>query len=227
VSQALSEQRILEAALQLIDSQGLAAFSIRTLADKLSVAPAAIYWHVPNRDALIAGAMALALQDVGRDLSRASWQESLRALLKGFRDALREHPQLAPVVASQLTYNAAFNAALLDHIVSALKAARFEGADLVDAFNVVVAAMCGYATLELSTLPEERLDAWKSACLTRIDGIDAKQFPALHAHRNALRNRAFLLRWSGGIEQPLDTGFAAWVDVLVRGLESRSRALRR
>jgi len=226
-SQALSAQRILEVALQLIDGEGLAAFSIRSLAEKLSVAPAAIYWHVPSRDALVAGAVALALQDVGRDLPCLSWQESLRALFDGFRRALRAHPQLAPVVASQLAYNAAFNAALLDHVVSALQAARFDGADLVDAFNVVVAAMCGYATLELSTPPIEHVDAWKTACLERIESIDPLEFPALHAHRGLLRNRAFLLRWSGGIEQPLDAGFAAWVDVVVRGLESRSRALRR
>ena len=219
---------IFEAALALIDAEGLAAFNIRALASQLGVAPAAIYWHVPSRDALVSGAIALMLGGMDGGLSPSfTWQQTIAALMRGFRDALRRHPRLAPAVASELAYNAAFDAALLDHVVAALKAAGFEGDALVDAFNVVIAAMCSFATLELSSAPTEASQAWQEACQARIDGIDRQQQPHLHGEREALRNRAFLVRWSDGIEAPLESGFDAWVDVIVRGLESRSRALRR
>ena len=58
---ALNRERILETALALIDRDGLAALNIRALAAALGVAPAALYWHVPNRDAVLSGAIGLAL----------------------------------------------------------------------------------------------------------------------------------------------------------------------
>lgn len=227
---ALGRERILQAALALIDAQGLPAFNIRALAAALGVAPAAIYWHVPNRDALVSGAIALALDGVAVAVpadASLSWQARLRALLVAFRAALRAHPHLAPVVASELAYNAAFDAPLLEHVVIALEQARFEGEALVDAFNVVVAALCGFATLELSTAPAVAGAAWVEACRQQIDAVDARRYPHLANRRDILRNRAFLLRWTDGRTQPMHSGFEAWIDVLVRGLEARSRALRR
>ena len=223
---ALGRERILQAALALIDRDGLPAFNIRALAATLGVYPAAIYWHVPNRDALVSGAIALALDDVAAGVPAGPWQARLRAVLQRYRDALRRHPQLAPVVASELAYNAAFDAPLLQHVVAALEDARFEGDGLVDAFNVVIAAMCGFATLELSTAPAGATGAWEAACRAQIDAVDALRHPALGRHLDALRNRAFLLRWSDGKERPMDSGFEAWIDVMLRGLEARSRALR-
>jgi len=221
---ALGPARIFEAALALIDEHGLAAFNIRALAGRLAVAPAAIYWHVANRDALVSGAIELALRGVGDDLPPAAWQATLRAILERFRAALRRHPELAHAIASEMAYNAAFDAPLLDRVVAALESAGFADAALVDAFNVVVAAMCGFATLELCALPAEGTEDWRAACRARVDAIDPRRQPSLHARRDALRDRAFLLRWTDGVERPLDTGFAAWVDVIVSGLEARAHA---
>lgn len=223
----LGRERIFQAALALIDEKGLATFNIRALAQALGVYPAAIYWHVPSRDALVAGTIALALDTVATNLPEGTWQLRLAALMRGFRDALRAHPHLAPAVASELATNANFDAPLLDHVLAALEDARFEGSALVDAFNVVIAAMCGFATLELSTAPADTADEWQAACRAHIDAIDPVRHPRLARHVGALRNRAFLLRWAGGSEQPLDSGFEAWIDVVMRGLESRSRMLRR
>lgn len=221
----LGPMRIHEAALTLIDAHGLAAFSIRSLADALGVTPTAIYWHVSGREAVVSGAIALAIGGVGAGLPKQSWQATIRATMVRFRDALRRHPNLAPAVAGELGYNVSFDEALVEAVLDALAQAGFQDAALVDAFNVVIAAMCGFATLELSTPPQEAREAWQAACQARIDGIDARRYPRLHANAARLRNRAFLLRWSAGTDKPLKSAFEAWVDVLISGLEARRSAL--
>ena len=224
---ALGRQSILKAALALIDDKGLADFNIRDLAAALEVSPAAIYWHVPNRSALVSGAIALALDGVADSMAKGTWQVRLRSLLHGFRETLRRHPALAPAVANELACNAAFDGALPDQVLAALGDAGFTGDALVDAFNVVIAALCGFATLELSSAPAGDAKAWEAACRAQIDAVDRQRHPHLGRHLARLRNRAFLLRWSSGKEAPLDSGFDAWVDVVLRGLQARARALRR
>lgn len=222
---ALGRERIFRAALTLIDRSGLIAFNIRELAAFLGVAPAAIYWHVPSRDALVSGAIALALEGAADDAPLGPWQQRIAKLLRRFRSVLRAHPRLSPAVASELAYNAAFNAALLDQIVAALEDVPFKGKELVNAFNVVVAALFGFTTLELSSAPEGPPDTWEKACRAQIDAVDACQYPHLARYKNKLSNRAFLIRWSSGSECPLDSSFEAWIDVLICGLESRGRTL--
>lgn len=51
---AISREQIVDVALRLITAGGLAAFSMRRLADELDVSVNSIYWHVPNKQELLA-----------------------------------------------------------------------------------------------------------------------------------------------------------------------------
>jgi len=217
---ALDERRIFEAALALIDAHGVEALSMRRLSETLGVFPSAIYWHVPSRNALVSGTVAWAMGDAVTGLGGGPWQDRIRRLLVRFRQALRRHPNLASVVANELVYNSSHDAVLLDQIVAAIEDAGFRGAALVDAFNVVIAAMCGFVTLELARPPGGDPAVWEEGCRDRIDSIDAERHPALGRHMKALRNRAFILRWSGGETNPLDRSFDAWVRTVIQGMEA-------
>jgi AcrR family transcriptional regulator len=224
----LGRERILAAALETIDRGGVAALSLRELAKALGVTPTAIYWHVPSRNELVAGAVALALQGVAAGLARsagASWQERLRTLFTRFRDALRRHPRLAPVVGGEMLSNSPLDLPMLEHIVDALEDAGFDGPALVDAFNVVVAALCGFVTLELAAAPAEEPQAWAALHRERLAAIPEAQFPALSRHLGRLRNKAFIVRWSGGEQRPMNAAFEAWVDVVLGGLAQRAQSL--
>ena len=56
----LSRERITKAALEILAGYGLADVSMRRVASSLSVAPAALYWHIANKQELIS-AMGLAI----------------------------------------------------------------------------------------------------------------------------------------------------------------------
>jgi len=221
----LNRELVLVAALKLIDRDGVAGLSLRDLANELGVFPTAIYWYVPNRNELIAGSVSLALGKVSTGLTKGTWQERIRLLLRRFRAAMRRHPNLAPVIGGQLISNSPLDLPMLDHIVAALEDAGFESQALVDAFNVVVAAMCGFPTLELAMPPREDADAWTHAHRERVRQIPLSDCPALTRHIERLQNRAFILRWSGGVKKPMSTSFEAWLDVVIGGLELQAARL--
>jgi TetR/AcrR family tetracycline transcriptional repressor len=220
--EALSREHILRVALKLIDRHGAAAFSLRELASELGVYPTAIYWHVANRNELIAGATALALSSVSAQLPQGTWQARLRYLFTRFRAALRRHPNLAPIIGSQLLSNSPIDLAMVDHIIGALEDAGFSGSGLIEAFNVVVAAMCSFATLELASAPAHDSAAWAKAQRQRLRQIPSSQYPAVARHISAMQNNAFILRWTSGTRRPLTTSFEAWIDVVISGLQARS-----
>src|SRR5579875_3322686 len=89
----LSRATIVDRALEVADSEGLDAVTIRRLAQDLGVTPMALYWHVRNKDELL-DAMGDRLYaslsyDTGAD---APWDEQLRAVVRALVDALRQHP---------------------------------------------------------------------------------------------------------------------------------------
>ena len=50
---ALSREQIVEAAMAILRSYGLASLSMRNLAKNLGVQPGALYWHVPSKQDLL------------------------------------------------------------------------------------------------------------------------------------------------------------------------------
>src|ERR671930_489574 len=62
--QPLDRRRILQTALELVDSEGLPALSMRKLGVALGVEAMAIYYHVPNKAALLEGIAELVLEQL-------------------------------------------------------------------------------------------------------------------------------------------------------------------
>ncbi|MGH2459395.1 MAG: helix-turn-helix domain-containing protein, partial [Chloroflexota bacterium] len=56
----VTRARVVAAALDLIQQEGLGALAMRPLADRLGVKAASLYWHVRDRDELM-GLLAAAL----------------------------------------------------------------------------------------------------------------------------------------------------------------------
>ena len=92
-SDALSKERIVEAAIEILDTEGEGALTFRTLAARLATGAGAIYWHVASKDELLAAAtddvIARVLTGVvsGRDP-----RETIRANALGVFDAIDAHP---------------------------------------------------------------------------------------------------------------------------------------
>ncbi|MEV4111894.1 TetR family transcriptional regulator [Nonomuraea sp. NPDC049695] len=88
----LTAQAIAERALEIGDTEGLDAVTIRRLATELGVTPMALYWHYKNKEQLIVG---MADHLIGgfapKQADDRPWQEQFRDLIEGLIRTLRTH----------------------------------------------------------------------------------------------------------------------------------------
>lgn len=216
---ALTRERIVAAAIRQIDENGLTAFSLREVARQLEVYPTAVYWHVPNRDALLAAVVEATMAGVTPEIGKLGWQDWFRELFRRYRNSVQQHPNVAQLVGAQLVSNASLSPLLIDRILSVLLQAGCDEARLVDMYNVAVASMVGFATLEFAPLPTDDLAIWTNQLQEKVHDIRALEYPTLARHLPALANRAFIVRWQSGSEVPLDSSFDAFVEVTIAGME--------
>ncbi|GII86588.1 TetR family transcriptional regulator [Sphaerisporangium siamense] len=103
---ALSRERIVEAAVELLDAAGETGLTVRALTERLATGPGTIYWHVGNRGGLLDAATdavvaaALATEPAG---APDTPQDEIRAVALGLFDAIAAHPWLATQLATQLS----------------------------------------------------------------------------------------------------------------------------
>jgi TetR/AcrR family transcriptional regulator, tetracycline repressor protein len=105
---ALDRQRIVTEAVALLDAEGLDGVTTRKLAARLGVQSPTLYWHLPNKAALVTAIADAILDQEFGDVSPPEpdqqWQDWLSGLAERLRRALLAHPDGARVIsASQLS----------------------------------------------------------------------------------------------------------------------------
>jgi AcrR family transcriptional regulator len=97
----LNRELIRDTALELIDADGLAALSMRRLAQELGVQAASLYSHYPTKDDVLDAVANLLTQQVDTSGFRGGdWKRGLTRWARSYRAALSEHPNAVPIVAS-------------------------------------------------------------------------------------------------------------------------------
>lgn len=221
VAVGLSRETIVEAALAEIDTKGLSAFSLRGLARSLGVNASVIVWHIGNRDAVVAEVIRLVLQDsVPPRLPGQGWQDWLRSLFARFRDAVRRHPNTAPLIGADTVSNLRPDFALVEAVLSVLVEAGVPEERLCETYNAIQAALVGFVTQELARMPTEDLPSWQSSIQANLAEADAARYPNLVRLLPRLTNRAFILRWQNGAAAPMDSSFEIFVNCIIGGLEA-------
>jgi len=95
----ISRRKALEAALEIIDSEGLKALSIRRLGEVMNVNGASLYHHFKDKDEILVGVAQLALADVTAPRSESdNWRVWLPLNAYRTRQALIAHPELIPLM---------------------------------------------------------------------------------------------------------------------------------
>ena len=104
----LPRQRIVEAALALIDRDGAEALSMRSLANELGSGTATLYRHVAHRADIIALVVDAVFADAGLTTGplpgerEGGWSERLRRLGHAMFEVLRRHPGVTRLLVEAL-----------------------------------------------------------------------------------------------------------------------------
>src|SRR5262245_53387782 len=91
----LTRTTVVGRAIEIADTEGLDAVTIRRLAQELGVTPMALYWHFKNKDELLLGITDHVLAGVTTNrAANDGWQRQLRAMVEALVNVMREHPCL-------------------------------------------------------------------------------------------------------------------------------------
>lgn len=148
----LSQARIVEAALSVIDARGLENLTMRALAERLDVTATALYYHFENRDALLKAIVEHETSRLvtARDTS-GPWQQQLRQLVITMARELTARPDLGVWI---ITTQARRQPVLEVHeaVLAILLHAGFDPTAAVEAKGVLFRYLIGH--LILAAAPE-------------------------------------------------------------------------
>ncbi|MGK4584398.1 TetR/AcrR family transcriptional regulator [Kitasatospora sp. HPMI-4] len=101
----LTADRIVRAAIELLDDEGLDGLNMRSLAKRLSSAATAVYWHIKTKDDLVRLAGDAIWHEVELpDLDACDWRTAATAHANGMYAMLTRHPWLGQAFGSHLLH---------------------------------------------------------------------------------------------------------------------------
>ena len=103
---ALSRARIVAAAVDFIDEEGLPGLTMRRLGERLGVEAMSLYRYVPGREELLDAVVEHVMDEMADDddviqAPENGWQDFLQRLAHGIRRVALKHPLVFPLVASR------------------------------------------------------------------------------------------------------------------------------
>lgn len=200
----LTRDLVLQAAVEVVDLEGLEALSMRRLGQELGVEAMSLYRYVPSKADLLDGVHEAILGEVVVPRPGRDWRHTVRAYARAFRAALVAHPNALSVFATR----PAVTQSSLRHVEAGLTVLRSAGFSVdvaVCAFQVLVTFVVGHT---LSSVASAREDGRPAPA---YDDLDPIAFPSLREAAAALD--------APSAEQEFELG----LDVLLVGLASKLR----
>jgi TetR/AcrR family tetracycline transcriptional repressor len=194
----LTEDEIVDAALNVIRNEGLDALSMRRLSRELGRSAMAAYWYVEDKQQLMNLVAKKMLAEVPLpDPESGTWEEQLREVVAAIDAKLREHPGIAEILLQRMLST---DRRLMNGIFEILISAGFEGPDIFLSYAMIHTYLFGryQVVLHADELPDEE----------QVDNLEdavAQQLP----HLERLRGRDF---------------FSYGVDTIIAGLHARLEA---
>lgn len=209
----LNREEVLRTALELVDSEGLEALSMRRLGQALDRDPMGLYRYATNRADLLDGITELVLNELAIFPKDPDWQAQLRRIAHDLRLLALRHPNVVPLLVTRplstpLGLRPLGTLRPLEQILGLLVEAGFAPNDALHVYRAYYGFLYGHI---LNELQEYIVDPDENVALLRLGlhRLPAKDFPNL-------RELAPVLADYDG-EAELDEG----ISILLSGLAER------
>jgi AcrR family transcriptional regulator len=87
----LTKERVLQAAVDLADREGLGALTMRRLGAELGVEAMSLYKHVVNKEEILDGTVELVIGEIEIPSEGAAWREAMKRRALSAREVFRRH----------------------------------------------------------------------------------------------------------------------------------------
>ncbi|MFE0699820.1 TetR/AcrR family transcriptional regulator [Streptomyces sp. NPDC058872] len=200
----LSRDRVLEAALRVVDHEGLDALSMRRVAEDLGVETMAIYRYTPSKDDLLDGLVEYLFLELEEVLEGATppgprgdaalfWREALLCIAQAMYRVALAHPHVVPLVATRpftVPLSRRPPAVLRAHerLLALLGAAGLDEETTLAIYRAFISWVLGYIVIELREFvdnPDESEPAFRFG----LHRLPVKEFPRLRSLGPALAVR--------------------------------------
>lgn len=213
----LTRERLVAEALSVIAADGVDALSMRALATRLKVVPAALYRHVRNKEQLYDLVLDGVLAEVDDHLDQTlAWSEQIKILAHRLRTVLDNHPGIAALLKTRDPLGP-HSLALAEAFLAPLHAGGLPPRETGLAFSLLYDYTLGFALSGPTSINEQRLRdaATRSRLHTFLRSLPPDRFPALVAlgAHVWVDNR--------------DERFTAGLDTLIDGLQAERRRRQR
>jgi AcrR family transcriptional regulator len=211
----LSEAAIVEAALALTRSEGLAAVTMRRVAAELDTGAASLYVYVRNRDELLIAMLDRATSTIALvEPDPEHWRAQIQNLLGNSLEALASYPGLAGALPIEppTTQN---TLAFVENLLAILLAGGITAQDAAwacDILNMIVTATA--SETDLRHAAGHTTATFRSAAVERMYAVFASQAP--ERYPNVVAHASALVAGEG------DDRFRFAVDTFLDGLVARS-----
>ncbi|GAA1490565.1 TetR/AcrR family transcriptional regulator [Brachybacterium sacelli] len=187
-TERLDRGRVIDAAVALLDAEGLDALSTRRLGAVLQASANAMYWHVGSKDNLVglAADAVFAELELNTD-DNTSWRERLAATARELRTMFTGHSWLTSAFAAYPNTQGPALRRFQNHLLVVCRQAGFEGFDLDWAGATVFSFVIGDAWGQTqSSTPDD-------SSITTVDLLeqvkpDLADYPLLLERYTALSN---------------------------------------
>lgn len=186
--QGLDRPRVIAAAAQLADAEGLDALTLARIAARLGVRSPSLYNHVDGLDGVRRGVALLALGELASELRGAATgragDDALVAVAHAYRDYALAHPgryeltQYLPQPKDSELDAAA--RAVVQVVVDALRGYGLADDDAIHAVRAVRAALHGFVSLEAGGgfgIPLDRDESFRRLVSAMATGLHGGQTP--------------------------------------------------
>ncbi|MGA9675302.1 MAG: TetR/AcrR family transcriptional regulator C-terminal domain-containing protein [Mycobacterium sp.] len=186
----LNRSMILQAALRIVDRDGVDGLSMRRLSEAVGRDPVMLYRHVPNKAAVLDGVAEMVLAQLSVDSTDPDWAGQLRTVARDFRQLALTHPNVVPLLvtrplATPLGQRPPGMLRPLEDVLALLTSAGFTGEDALHIYRVLFGYLYGHILNELQEVierPEETDDVLRLG----LHRLAITEFPQLRQLAPAL-----------------------------------------